>query len=253
MIMKRLLVTCMILGVMVSAVNAQEIKVVTEEWAPYNYMENGEVVGVATDVVKATLAKAGIEAEIKVYPWARAYNMALEQENVLIYAIYRSEKRENLFKWICPANPPNDYFLFKLKKRTDLIINSLEEAKKYQVGVMKDDNGHQFLLGKGFEDDKNLDITSDEDTNLRKLFGERVDFIPGAELTLAARLKKLELSFGELEKTVPMYAGEPDSSCMAFSKQTSDELVERVRAAHEQVKAEGFIEATMEKYLKKYQ
>ncbi|MCP4398090.1 MAG: transporter substrate-binding domain-containing protein [bacterium] len=251
--MKRLLVTCMILGVMVSAVNAQEIKVVTEEWEPNNYMENGEVVGVATDIVKATLAKSGIEAEIKVYPWARAYNMALEQENVLIYSIYRSEKREELFKWVCPIIPRSDYFLFKLKKRTDIVVNSLEDAKKYRVGVMKDDYGHQFMLGKGFEEDQSLDVASDEKINLRKLFGERVEFIIGTELTLAVRAKKLELPFDELEKTILVYSEDPDSSCMAFSKQTSDELVERVRAAHEQVKAEGFIEATMEKYLKKYQ
>ncbi|MCP4405252.1 MAG: amino acid ABC transporter substrate-binding protein [bacterium] len=250
--MKQVLLLLVMLSVTLGAVHAQEITVVTEEWGPYNYTEDGKVVGISTEIVQATLARAGIDAEIRIYPWARAYTMALEKENVLIFSIYRSRERESLFKWIGPISLPTDYYLFKLTTRTDLIIHSLEDAKKYTIGVMRDDQAHQFLLKQGFNEEEHLDIVSREELNIRKLIGGRIDFLPSAELSLADRMKKLNLPFSKVEKTFLLYGGEA-KSYMAFSQQTSDELVDRVRAAFEELNAEGIIETTVEKYLKKDQ
>ncbi len=66
------------------SVSAQTLTVVTEQYPPYNYEENGKVKGVSTEVVEEVLREAGIDFSIKVYPWTRALKMAEEQENVLI-------------------------------------------------------------------------------------------------------------------------------------------------------------------------
>ena len=63
----------------------------------------------------------------------------------MIYTIYRSEKREDLFKWIGPITPPTRIYLVKLKSRKLPPINSVEDIKKYKVGVLLDDQSHQFL------------------------------------------------------------------------------------------------------------
>ena len=164
--------------------NAQQIIGVTEDWPPYNYADNGIVKGIATEIVQATLAQADLEATIRVYPWARAYDMALNQENVLIYSIRRSSEREALFKWIGPIFYQNIY-LVKLKNRTDIVLTSLEDAKRYRLGVMNQDSSHHFLLSQGFEKRVNLDTTPSETLNVKKLFTGRIDLLVQNDISLA--------------------------------------------------------------------
>src|ERR1039457_4975179 len=86
-------------ALMVSATHAETIHAVTEATS-YAYLREGKVAGPATEVVELTLRKAGFaEYQIKLYPWARSYDMALKEPNVLIYLIARTPARESLFKW----------------------------------------------------------------------------------------------------------------------------------------------------------
>ena len=63
------------------------VYVVTENFPPYNYVdENREVVGYATEIVRKCLSKAGIEYEIEVLPWARAFKSAKTPKNYLLYS-----------------------------------------------------------------------------------------------------------------------------------------------------------------------
>jgi len=82
-----------------SAANAQHLRVVTENWPPYNFFnQNDQIVGSSTEVVRAVLEKAGFSYSIEVYPWARSYSIAQNNSNVLIYTILRTPFRENLLK-----------------------------------------------------------------------------------------------------------------------------------------------------------
>ncbi|MDT9096618.1 hypothetical protein RSW32_25170, partial [Escherichia coli] len=47
---------------------AEPYRVVTEEWAPYNYRENGQLTGMATEVVRAIMALTGDDFEIVLLP-----------------------------------------------------------------------------------------------------------------------------------------------------------------------------------------
>jgi polar amino acid transport system substrate-binding protein len=231
--------------------NAQQIIGVTEDWPPYNYADNGIVKGLATEIVQATLAQADSEATIHVYPWARAYNMALKQENVLIYSIRRSPEREALFKWIGPIFYQNIY-LVRLKDRTDIVLTSLEDAKRYRLGVMNQDSSHHFLLRQGFEEGVNLDTASSETLNVKKLFAGRIDLLVQNNISLAIRMQELELPLSQVAKALPLYDKDQEFF-MAFSKQTSDELVNRVRKAFAQLQAAGIIDAILAKHLNRGQ
>jgi len=45
-------------------VYGQSIQVVTEEFPPYNYKENGKITGISTEVVQAILKKADINLKV---------------------------------------------------------------------------------------------------------------------------------------------------------------------------------------------
>ncbi len=44
------------------------------------------------------------------FVWARAYEIALHEKNVLIYSIKRTSERESLFKWVGVIVPIDFYF-----------------------------------------------------------------------------------------------------------------------------------------------
>ncbi len=132
-----------------------EITIVTEEWAPFNYQENGKVVGFSTELLKEILARLKINAPIKLYPWARSYHLALNNKNTLLYTVARTDERQNLFKWIGPIAPRKMY-LFKMKNRNDIVIKSLTDAQSLVVGSVRDDAFTQFLLNNGFQKGKNV-------------------------------------------------------------------------------------------------
>ena len=76
---------------------AQTVQVVTETTL-FVFMQDGKIAGPATEVVKKTLQLAGInDYRLNIYPWARAYDMALNEPNVLIYLVARTPERETRF------------------------------------------------------------------------------------------------------------------------------------------------------------
>ncbi len=101
--MKRLSVICLLLVLIAGYGYAQDIVASTiESWPPFMFKQDGEITGIATDVVRATFKKAGVSLKIQIYPWARAYKTALDKKNTMVFMLYRTPDREELFKWIGP-------------------------------------------------------------------------------------------------------------------------------------------------------
>ena len=230
---------------------AQKITVVTEEYPPYNYTENEKVTGAGTEIVRLMLERAGIEYSLTSYPWARAYKMAQQSPNVMIYSIGRNGSRENAFKWV-GIIAPYDVYLYKLKERTDVKVETLDDARQYIVGVVNDDVRAQFLQNEGFAESREgpgLQITVKDENNLHKLVAGRIDLFPIDELACAHLAKRCEVDFAALEKTCRI---DQLSSGLyvAMSMSTPDELVERCRAAMEDIKKDGLFQSTLDQYLR---
>lgn len=226
----------------VGFLSAEEIKVVTEDWAPYNYEKGGIITGIGTEIVRATLAKAGINAKIKLYPWARAYRMALNEKNVLIYTIVRNEEREKLFKWIGPF-ASRILCLYRLKGRNDIIINKIEDARNFKIGVVRDDVTHQFFQNNGYN---RIQAVNSRASMIKMLLRERVDLISGNEFTLAFKMRLMGARFSKVEKV--FIITQADGYYMAFSKTTEDSLVDQVRKAFDELQEEGKIQQILDKF-----
>jgi polar amino acid transport system substrate-binding protein len=226
--------------------SAETISVLTYEWRPYNYEEEGVVKGISTEVVREVLKRADIDADIRVYPWSRAYRRALEEENVLIFTIARTPEREELFKFLCPIAPPVNNVLLKLRERTDITVSSLDDVGRYRIGVQNQDVMHQILLRAGFQEERCLFPVTQNEQNLKKLLDGRIDLMAGHDLPTFDLLKRMNLPADRVQAA---YTFESFEECAAFSRQTADDLVERVRRAVEAVNGEGLIENCAKKYL----
>jgi hypothetical protein len=128
---------------------AEELMILTENLPPLNYVENGVLVGPAVEMVKEIQRRVDSNDQIQVYPWARAYRMALEEENIILFGMARTKVRENKFKWIGPIAEKRD--ILAAKKGSGIKIDNLEDAKKVAyIGTLRDDTKEIFLKKQGF-------------------------------------------------------------------------------------------------------
>lgn len=207
------------------------IHVVTEDWPPFNYLnKDGEMVGSSTKVVKQVLEKANIKYDIRLYPWARSYEMALKNNNTMIYSILRTPGRETLFKWVCPISGSVELYLYKLKKRTKLIINNIEQAKNYSTGVTRNDFPHIRLKELGFKDEQLL-VSPVDKSNIIMLLNERIDLVVESAETMETILKDTKFTMDDVVPILPLDTQVKNVNCMAFNPQTDDKIVEKVRQA----------------------
>lgn len=227
---------------------AQQLNVITATWAPFNMEENGKLTGIGTEIVQAILAKAEIEVEIRLYPWARAYRMAINEPDTMVYTIIKIPERTHLFKWVGPIVPVKSV-LHKLKKRTDIRLDSLDDVKKYKVGTTRNAAGHQYLLKRGFEEKKHIHLENSNERSVQLLYKERIDLESSVELNFMHEAKRQGFSYSDVEQAFVLFENE---GYIAFSKSTPDELVERVRAAFLEIEAEGTVDKIINKYLQYY-
>ncbi len=225
---------------------AEPIRVVTEELPPFNYLENGRVEGLSSDVVRATLDQAGLEYHIDVMSWVKAYFIARFKPNILIYSIAKTPQRTELFRWIGRI-VPFENCLFRLERNKHLQIHTLEDAKKFKVGVAFGTAGEQLLISKGFKLDKNLIRSPTESTLIAALDNGSID------LWLA--VKEWELEQGksrskEAKNSVVADLCIPGEGglYMAISKATATDIGDKLRAAYSTIKANGVYQKILSKH-----
>ncbi len=209
-----------------------ELEVVTEDWPPF-IVKGKEVSGVVTKNIKEILANTDIKYSINIYPWARSLNLAKTTPNILIYSILRTKQREASFNWICPIYKSTAIHVYKLASN-EINVNSLESIRKGVVGVMRGDHGYSFFVQAGFKEGINLDLSSNEEINLKKLISGRVDVVIQAKESLNYRLKSIGVK--DLDIVPGLAIGESESveHCMALSLGTNPETIIKIRKAFKQ-------------------
>lgn len=236
-------------GAAVSAGAAEPIRIVTEEFPPYNLTENGKITGLSTEVVEAVLKEVGEQAGIQSMPWARAYDIALNTPNVLIYSIARTAKRETLFKWVGVV-APSEWILFS-RRGGNAKITRLEDAKAYQTATVNEDAGEQYLVSNGFVIGQNLQSSNKYEFNYEKLRVGRVDLWVANNLVA----RYLARRAGDDPDAVLVQAlalpdlGGTEGLYMAFSTKTPDATVERFRRGLVAIKKNGTYDALKKKWL----
>lgn len=212
----------------------RETRVVTTEYPPFSMVERGEVTGLSTRIVTWLLDRLQEEAIIESYPWSRAYKMALEQPNTIIYPLVRTAERENLFEWIGVVARGASYF-YSLRGREDIAISSIEDARHLYVGVLRNAVRDRYLRNQGFT--RLVDETTTE-ASARKLLLGWIDLWAVDETTAYYQLEKLGYVPQEvLRRQLPLDIGV--DGFVAVTKGSDRVLVERLRMAFQQLQFSG--------------
>jgi polar amino acid transport system substrate-binding protein len=225
-----ILLICMLLFAAGPA--AADMTLITEEFPPFNYTQNGKLTGVATAVVREICRRLGTADNIEILPWARGYKRLQTEPNVVLFTTAWTKERAPLFNWVGPLFSVR--LGFYARKNDPRRISSLEAAKKVAaIACYKDDFREQILKSLGFT---NLDSSRDPKSDIRKLISGRVDlwFFDNIGAPQVAREDGIDP--GQIKE---IFTYKQTFSYIAISKQTSPAIVRQWQATLDEMKADG--------------
>lgn len=249
--LKILLLLFSALGVANTAV-AQEIKIVTELFHPFQVLDEEEhLTGYSVDVVKALVREAGEaqEPDIEILPWTAAYERALTQANTLIFSMSRSGIREKKFKWLAPVASEKPYF-WALSSANIPSSNKISDFSQYRIGVIKDAVNHQYLSQNGFENlylMAGMDANAGEAHRVRMLLAGRADIVISPRPTILAALESLQQPENLLE-AVHRASDLDNELYIAFNIDTEPFILTRYQQAMQRLQQQGVLLALRKKW-----
>lgn len=223
-------------------VQAEPLRLYTEQYPPINFSQDGEATGMATEVVREIMRRTGQQAPISVVPWARGYQQAQVRPNTGLFVTMRTTEREHLFKWVGPLT--RSVTGFYALRSAGLHIDSLEQARQFgAIVVPRDWYSHQRLLGLGFA---NLYPVGEPSQMVRMLKLGRVKLMVLDNLSLGIQLEQGGLPAEAVEL---LYSFMYSDAYIAFSPQTDEALIARWQAELDAMKADGSFAAIYHKWL----
>lgn len=212
--------------------NCFGLEIYTETSAPMNFKnEKGELDGAGVEIVREIQKRVQSSEEIQLVPWARGYKYLQTKPNVALFSTGRTDQRENLFKWVGPI--VRIKWALYGKNETPVLI-SLDEAKKLkQIATVREDAREQLLKTKGFT---NLHSVSKNDQSVKMVNKGRAEAFASSNLGYEKTISGAGLNSQDYHeiaviKTIDLY--------IAFSKETSETLVEKWQKALDEMKKDG--------------
>ncbi|MGB5868284.1 MAG: ABC transporter substrate-binding protein [Arcobacteraceae bacterium] len=220
------------------------IQPLTEIWTPYQMESKEGLTGISVDLVKEIQKRVGNNKKIELTTWNRAYHITQNKQGYALFLTTRSQQRENLFRWVGPISSMKLVF-FKNKKRDDLKIKTLDDAKKvHSIVVAKKTIAHEKLLEYGFT---NLEVNSLANNSFTKLREDKIDLYPIEYDAFMYKLKNMKLE----NEIVPVQMKDPiyeSQLYIAFHKDTDESIIQNWQKALDDMKKDGTYKKILNKY-----
>lgn len=231
--MRKILMITLLLLINLYALENQgkedSLQVITEVFAPYNYMKNGTLVGRCTGKIKLMLQELELNAiDIKVYPWFRALDEVKQKKNVLLFSIIRNSDREKKFQWVGILDS-TEIGVVALSK-SNITMQKTKDLQSLRTVFYSKGPLHKYLQKHGIKAQR----IDEWEAAIRLLVNGRIDVYPTSleaffhtttEMGYPRNMFKVIYTFPELEEKL----------WAAFSPSTPDTTVEKFRQALEKV------------------
>lgn len=227
------------------ASSAVNLTVYTEPLPPVHHEKDGQIVGIATEIVEELFRLAGYHPQIEIYPWKRSYHLVQKQKNHFIYTLNRTPDREKLFKWIGPILTKRT-FLYKLRGRDDIKLKTLEDAKNYVTAVILGHSLTTTMEGLGFKENINIVKTPNKSIQTNVFLNGRSDLITGNEYTIYRALQSANLKMSDVEPALFISSG---GYYLGAHPETDPDIVKRLQEASKTLSQSDFPQQIIEKYM----
>ncbi|MEW9797781.1 substrate-binding periplasmic protein [Alteromonas sp. CYL-A6] len=226
---------------------ATKVRFYGEVSAPFYWVdEQGREQGASIDLVNALIADAGLDATIEHLPWARAYYEATQHPNVILMSVLRTPLRETEFQWLGKIQDVRAS-LISLSSRHDLIIQHLDDARRYRVGTIRGYGSARYLLEQGFTENNNLVLAHSTEQLWTLLFTGRIDMVLANLMTERYEIQSIGFDpnqVREVYNVVPLNL----TLDMATGHLTTPQMVKHITDSLAAIKASGRFDAIMQKW-----
>ncbi|MGE4421144.1 MAG: substrate-binding periplasmic protein [Pseudodesulfovibrio sp.] len=205
-------------------------------YPPYCVSNGLTVKGMAVATLTTIMDMCGTpisEREIKLMPWAYAYESAARQPQRILLNAQRTPQTEHLYKWVGPMATARIVLIGR--KRDKLFIPTREQLKEYRIATVRWSRPEKALLSGGMQEEKLLRSPSHVQA-LRRLDNGEVDLFASTELGAQYQLAGMGL---RREDFTVYFTFDEEPLYFAFSRDTDDRLIHRLNRALQEIKATG--------------
>jgi len=219
-----------------------KLTVLTEDYAPFNYLDDGQLKGSSADLVKIIMNNLGDGGNVGVLPWDDAYARLQTETNTALFTMDRTPDRNDLFKWAGPiARIDNDFFALT---SSAIIIANLDAAKAVNgIAVVNGYSEQEMLESYGFQ---NLVMCQDLQEALQKLLVNEVDLVVESQFAVQYALQNMGHSYGEVKN---VFVLQSYLSYVAFNKGVPDDVVGKWQSQINALKDDGTFNQLYHQYI----
>lgn len=209
-------------GVYAADDHISDINIYFEEThRPYNFNTDGEIDGINGLTVKHACEKEGVTCNFIAMPWTRAMATVLKDPKGAIMSAARNAAREPFFRWVGPIMSGQAMY-FRLKSRTDIVINTPLDALQYSIGVQRNDIYESVLQARGFVVGENLLNTRSKDDATRLFLLGRLDLLIASDFTVKSLIESQGASLDEIEAIAYLDTPEIKGNYLAMNPQVPE-------------------------------
>ncbi len=227
------------------AQSVAELQWVTEEYAPYNFTENGQLRGISVEVLQQMWDRLGVErtaSDVQVLPWARGYRMAQEQQGVCLFSTTVTEARKQMFAFVEPIIETQVTIIAPIAR--GLNISAVYDLAPLTIGVVREDIGEQALLEEGVT--ASLSRADSARSLVRMLAGGRFDAISYEMNTVRWNMTLENIDANAYETVFIVRDGVLGIAC---HKDTDPATVGQLQEALDALIADGTVASIQARYL----
>jgi len=195
----------------------------TEDYAPFNYSENGEINGISVDILDDLFSRLNLTIDrsvIQVSEWATAYETVLNTPNTMLFSTVKSVERADLFKWVGPIAPHAEIVISL--KGSGVQLTEITDLNNYFTGVVDGYSSIDMLMNRGV-----LRANIIVYNNLSELYKALVDSreiqcISTSQAGHGLIIQALGYPASDFNNPLVVHT---DELYFAFNKETADEMI----------------------------
>jgi|Transcript_4957 polar amino acid transport system substrate-binding protein len=224
-----------------SDASAVPLRLLSEEFPPINFTEDGRPSGLAVEVVQNILRRLGQSLPIEFLPWARAYRDAQGAQPVALFSAARIPEREKLFQWVGPI--VTFYSSFYGRAGASRLRRFDDARHAEDLLVVRDWYTAQQLASQGFQ---NLRYVSDPVQGVRMLLAGRAPLFASERISMPGTLASAGIEAGAIEE---VYTYASSDGYIAFSPGTPRRIVANWQREVDAMKRDGSFQAIYKRWL----
>ncbi|CAM2913463.1 extracellular solute-binding protein [Ectopseudomonas mendocina] len=225
----------LLLGSLSAHLSAAELRLYTEDYRPFSYLQDGKPSGMAVAVIEALIRRTGETAHIELVPWTRGYHQVRHQADSALFSTVRTVQREAEFQWVGPI--ARGHTRFYTLKDAGLRVASLDDVRQLgTLAIPKQWYSYELLREQNLQ---NLYGVSTPQDMLRMFRHGRVKLLLANTLTLDGMLAEQGMHAGQLQAQFDLM---PNDSYIAFSLHTDAARVARWQSALQDMRHDGSLE-----------